>query len=178
MKALSFVTVAALAVTGLLAACDGGPSAVATVGSPSTASGQGLAATPVSTAPVPLINGRPMWAANRRHSAQDNAAYQFRRNGHDFGSASEDQYVAAAHAFIAHPPAGVQTITRPNGDRLIYDPAANTFAVVTSAGAPRTLFKPRTGAAYWTQQQQRAARDTAQAASGGGSGAGGSDQAG
>ena len=162
MKALSVTTLAALALASLLSACDGGPSAVAT-GSPAAVTGRSV--TPVSTAPVPMINGRPMWAANRRHSAQDNAAYQFRRNGHDFGAASEDAYVQAAHAFVGHPPAGAQTLQRPNGDRLIYDPAANTFAVVTSDGAPRTLFKPRTGAAYWAQQQARAARETASAGS-------------
>ena len=163
MKALSVTTLAALALAGLLSACDGGPSAVATVGAPTAVSGRSV--TPVSTAPAPMINGHPMWAANRRHSAQDNAAYQFRRNGHDFGSANEDAYVQAAHAFVGHPPAGAQTLQRPNGDRLIYDPAANTFAVVTSDGAPRTLFKPRTGAAYWAQQQARAARETASAGS-------------
>ena len=161
MKALSVPMLAALALAGVLTACDAGPSAVAPGGGASSSSA--LPVTPVSTAPVPMINGRPMWAANRRHSAQDNAAYQFRRNGRDFNATSEQAYVAAAHAFIARPPAGVQTLTRSNGDRLIYDAASNTFAVATSDGAPRTMFKPRQGADYWRQQQDRANRTTARA---------------
>jgi pyocin large subunit-like protein len=34
--------------------------------------------------PVALVNGKPMWAANRRHTAQENANYQFQRDGADF----------------------------------------------------------------------------------------------
>ena len=151
---------AVLVLASGLVACDGGPSAVArlnTVGE--------IAEPARARAPVPRIDGRPMWAASRQHSAQDNAAYQFRRNGRDFGSATEDDYVRAAHAFISSPPAGAQTLSRPNGDRLIYDPAGNVFAVATSDGAPRTLFRPRTGAAYWSAQQARAARDQTRTAS-------------
>ena len=47
-------------------------------------------------------------------------------------------------------------MTRPNGDRLIYDPKANLFAVARKDGAPRTFFKPRDGADYWKQQQEEA----------------------
>ncbi|HEY5008946.1 MAG TPA: hypothetical protein VII42_13140 [Caulobacteraceae bacterium] len=35
--------------------------------------------------PVALVDGKPMWAANRRHTAQENANYQFQRDGADFG---------------------------------------------------------------------------------------------
>lgn len=154
MKAEMMTPLVALALAAALAACDAGPSAVAS----SAASPDGPSA-PLSRLPVPRINGHPMWAANRQHSAQDNAAYQFRRNGRDFGAVTQADYVRTAHDFIAHPPAGAQTLQRPNGDRLIYDPAGNVFAVVASDGAPRTLFRPRTGAAYWTAQQARAARD-------------------
>ena len=58
-------------------------------------------------------------------------------------------YVQKAHAFTANPPKGAQTLTRRNGDKLIYDPRGNVFAVVTKEGAPRTMFKPDDGAAYW-----------------------------
>jgi hypothetical protein len=51
----------------------------------------------------------------------------------------------------------VQTISRSNGDRLLYDAQRNIFAVVSKEGAPRTMFKPRDGAAYWAQQTQREA---------------------
>jgi pyocin large subunit-like protein len=109
------------------------------------------------SAPVPLVDGKPMWAANRRHTAEENARYQFARDGADFGARDVDDFVAKVHAFVERPPRGVETLTRPNGDRLLYDPDANVFAVVSAEGAPRTMFKPRDGAAYWQDQKQRLA---------------------
>ena len=43
---------------------------------------------------------------------------------------------------------------RANGDNLIYDPQSGLFAVARSDGAPRTLFKPEDGEAYWNAQQK------------------------
>ena len=162
-----------------LAACDRGPASIpardhsASLGgsSPTAAVGSGEADRAdadlrVATtrddprsAPVPLVDGKPMWAANRRHTAEENARYQFARDGADFGAHDVDDFVAKAHAFVDRPPSDVQTLTRENGDRLLYDPKANVFAVVSREGAPRTMFKPRDGAAYWTEQKQRAAED-------------------
>jgi hypothetical protein len=116
---------------------------------------------------TPLVDGKPMWAANRRHSAVENAQYQFSRNGQDFGAKTETDYVTKVHAFVENPPSDAETIDRPNGDKLIYEAKSNTFAVVTREGAPRTMFKPRDGATYWTEQKQRES-DRAQ---GGGQGA-------
>jgi hypothetical protein len=65
--------------------------------------------------------------------------------------------VAKTHAFVDRPPTGALILTRNNGDKLIYDPKANVFAVVSKEGAPRTMFKPRDGAAYWDEQKQRQA---------------------
>ncbi|HEY3888363.1 MAG TPA: hypothetical protein VGL73_07305 [Caulobacteraceae bacterium] len=107
--------------------------------------------------PVALVDGKPMWAANRRHTAQENANYQFQRDGADFGAHTLDEFVAKAHAFTSAPPKGALTLTRSNGDKLLYDPARNIFAVVTKDGAPRTMFKPAAGKAYWDQQVQRQA---------------------
>lgn len=97
-------------------------------------------------------DGKPIWASNKRRSAQDNIDKMFRRNGADFGASSADDYVAKAHAFMNTPPRGVQTATRSNGDKLFYDPASNTFLVVTRKGAPRIMMKPRDGKSYWTEQ--------------------------
>ena len=93
--------------------------------------------------PVKLLNGKPIWAANRRHSAEENAEYQFNKDGADFGAKSEDEFVRKVHAFVDAPPSGVLTLTRNNGDKLMYDPSGNVFAVVSKDGAPRTMFKPR-----------------------------------
>jgi len=114
--------------------------------------GGGYASRDAST---PLVDGKPIWAANRRHSATENAQYQFSRNGQDFGAATETDYVAKVHAFVENPPSGAETIDRPNGDKLIYDAKSNVFAVVSRDGAPRTMFKPRDGATYWNEQKQR-----------------------
>jgi pyocin large subunit-like protein len=166
-----FLIGAGVALALALAACDAGPrattskgappastSASAAPGAPAAAGAPGASAsTDPRDQPIPLAtDGKPMWAANRKHTAQENADYQFGKNGHDFNAATEADYVQDAHAFIDSPPAGVQRVQRSNGDSLLYDPKTNTFAVATSAGAPRTLFKPRDGAAYWQQQVERA----------------------
>jgi hypothetical protein len=100
-------------------------------------------------------DGKPQWASSRQRSGDENAERQFERNGKDFGAASEQAYIARAHAFVSDPPKGVLTLTRPNGDVLYYDAKANVFAVADRQGAPRTMFKPRDGMSYWTQQKDR-----------------------
>lgn len=147
----------------LLAGCDGGASAVPVHRAATTTPS---AQTTFSTAPVAAearptsvrrVGGKPVWSANRRFTADQNAQRHFERDGADFGAASVDDYVAKAHRFIAKPPRGALTLTRANGDRLIYDPAGNVFAVATRDGAPRTMFKPDEGAAYWDKVKAREA---------------------
>lgn len=105
---------------------------------------------------VPMFHGEPLWADNRRHTAEENASYHCDKSGPDIGAHSLDDCLAKVHAFLDHPPAGAQTLTRDNGDRLVYDPKANLFAVARKDGAPRTFFKPRDGAGYWKEQQDEA----------------------
>jgi hypothetical protein len=107
--------------------------------------------------PVTLVAGQPMWANSRKYSAEESADYHFKRDGADFDAKSVEDYVAKAHAFINKPPKDVLILTRDNGDRLLYDPKRNIFAVATKDGAPRTMFKPDQGQAYWDQQEQRLA---------------------
>ncbi len=102
-----------------------------------------------------MFHGEPMWSENRSHTAKENAEYQFQRSGPDLGAKTLDDFLTKAHSFGDHPPAGTLHIERSNGDKLLYDPAANLFAVVTRDGAPRTIFKPRDGMAYWTAQKTR-----------------------
>jgi hypothetical protein len=161
----------------MLASCDNGPSAVATRQAAGT---QMASAAPTGGAsdtdrgsavdhrrdPVTLVDGRPQWAASRRYSADESARHAFDRNGQAFGAASLDDYVRKAHAFVEHPPKGVETLTRANGDTLFYDARANVFAVADRAGTPRTMFKPDDGADYWRTQKDRAADQKAQAADG------------
>jgi pyocin large subunit-like protein len=179
MKPLALSSGAAIAAASLLlsltlAGCDGKSSAVAGrdpgASTFQASSGRGAArARDPRDLPVPQVAGKPMWAANRTHTAEENAQYQFTKNGGDFSAGSESDYVIKAHAFVDKPPHGVETLDRPNGDKLIYDPKANVFAVVSSNGAPRTMFKPRGGASYWAQQKARDAEQTSGRRSGGGS---------
>jgi len=167
-----------ISAAALLAACDNGPTAVrsktaADAGSyagPSSSGGsddrssyasRGRGASDGAPAidhrkdDVKLVEGKPMWSPSRRYSAEEGAQRAFERNGEAFGARSIDQFIKKAHAFVDHPPAGTQTLTRPNGDTLFYDPKANVFAVASKAGAPRTMFKPDDGPAYWEKQKDR-----------------------
>ena len=170
MAAIRIVLLTAAAALALTA-CDNGPSAVA----PTQAAGTQVAETSSTGEaadanarertqadhrddPVKLVDGKPMWSASRRFSAEENAQRAFTRNGEDFGARDVDEFVEKAHAFVSRPPKGVLTMSRTNGDKLLYDPKANVFAVASRAGAPRTMFKPREGMAYWEEQKAREAR--------------------
>lgn len=151
-----------------LAACDSGASAVkapnaserasADAGPASETGGEGTRRSDPRDAPVKLVSGKPYWAANRTRTAEENAQRSFERNGQTFGAKTADDYVAKVHAFVSDPPKGSETLKRANGDLLIYDPKDNVFAVVSRDGAPRTMFKPDEGAAYWDEQKTREAR--------------------
>lgn len=150
----------------LLAGCDNGPSAVA--GKQAAGTQMATAAPPADRAgapavdhredPVKLVDGKPIWSASRRYSAEENARRAFERNGEVFEARTLEQFVKKAHAFVEHPPAGTETFTRANGDTLFYDPKGNVFAVASKEGAPRTMFKPDDGQVYWAQQKEREAR--------------------
>ena len=106
---------------------------------------------------IPMLDGKPMWADNRKHTAEENVDYQFGKWGADLGAKDAKDYAAKARRFIDHPPSDVQTVLRSNGDKLMYDPDGNVFLVARRDGAPRTMFKPRDGAVYWKEQQAKAA---------------------
>ena len=149
----------------LTAACER-PSAVAQKdAAPPASEARQFAAAPSTprqtesrNAPVRELDGRPIWSASRRGTAEENAQRAFDRNGEAFGARDLDDFVRKAHAFIEKPPAGTQRLTRANGDVLLYDPKGNVFAVASKDGAPRTMFKPDEGAAYWDEQKSRLAR--------------------
>ncbi|MDB5466064.1 MAG: hypothetical protein JWQ46_826 [Phenylobacterium sp.] len=161
----------------LVSSCDNGPSAVAgkqaagtqmaTNDAPRDVAGGASTGAPGvdhRKDPVQMLDGKPVWAASRRYSADESAQHAFERNGETFGARSLDQYGKKAHAFVEHPPAGAQTLTRANGDMLFYDPKGHVFAVANKDGAPRTMFKPDDGASYWQVQKDREAkRQTASA---------------
>jgi pyocin large subunit-like protein len=108
-------------------------------------------------APVPLVCGKAMRAANRHHTTEENARYQFACGEADFGACGLDGAVAKPRAFVDQPPNGLLSLTRANDDQLLYDPKSNVVAVVRRDSAPRTIFKPREGASCWQEQKDRQA---------------------
>lgn len=168
----------AISAAALLASCDNGPSAVRSRASTDAAALPAASSSGSSYSrsddyraryadrggdtgvdhrkdEVKLVEGKPMWSASRRYSAEENAQRAFERNGEAFGARSIDQFIKKAHAFVDHPPAGTETLTRANGDVLFYDAKSNVFAVAGKDGAPRTMFKPDDGRAYWDKQKDR-----------------------
>lgn len=169
----ALVVALGMSAAALLSGCDNGPSAVAG-GKQAAGTQMASAAAPAAAGsrdgsddasqvdhrkdPVQLVNGKPVWASSRKYSADNSAQYAFAHHGDDFGAKSLDQYVQKAHAFVEHPPKGAETLTRQNGDVLIYDAKSNVFAVANKDGAPRTMFKPDDGATYWQEQKDKLAR--------------------
>ena len=62
------------------------------------------------------------------------------------------------HLFGKGKDTGVDAHMWYRGDILYYDPKGNVFAVSNKEGAPRTMFKPDDGMAYWEKQKDREAR--------------------
>lgn len=150
-------TIAGAVIAGMaLNACDNGQSAVETRDRAETPQG---VSTPVaaSAETIAAPAEKPRWTSNRNNTAEENIQRHFARNGADFGAQTPDAYVAHAHAFIANPPAGTETVRRNNGDTLYYQASSNTFLVANAQGVPRTLFKPDDGAGYWEAQKAREA---------------------
>jgi pyocin large subunit-like protein len=113
---------------------------------------------------TPTFQGRPLWSSNRRYDAETNARRHYERNGEALGARSYQDFLKRVHAFTGSPPKDALTLTRANGDLLIYAPKENLFAVVTAEGAPRTMFKPDDGMAYWERQKVREAAANRRAA--------------
>ncbi len=72
-----------------LSACDNGPSAVAQQAAPEHMAASAQVGPVASEGaqidqrsdPVKLVDGKPMWSATRRYSAEESAARAFERNG-------------------------------------------------------------------------------------------------
>ena len=166
MRRLGIVAASAASIGALLALSGCGREAdrasrpeAASVSVASTTDGQDRAPRRASATHRSRDGAQLVWAASRRRSAEDSAQRQFDRNGADFGASTVEDYAAKAHAFVAAPPKGVQTLARNNGDVLYYDAKANVFAVADRDGVPKAMFKPRDGKAYWAQQTQALAED-------------------
>ena len=139
-----------------LSACGNGGSAVET----RERSGDSEPAALISTAATgepSASDARPAEktavTANRRETVDEKIQRLYERNGADFDARSPEEFLAKVTAFTTRPPSGVERVSRPNGDTLLYQASTNTFAVVARDGTARTMFKPPTGATYWEEQK-------------------------
>lgn len=143
-----------------LAACGNGDSAVETRDRAAGAVEPVLIAGPASAADTSAREAAPpektVLTANRRETVDEKIQRLYDRNGADFGARSAEDFLDKVTAFTTRPPAGVERVSRPNGDTLMYQASTNTFAVVARDGTPRTMFKPTTGPAYWAEQKAAA----------------------
>ena len=139
-----------------LAGCGNGGSAVETREREAPGVEATLTGAPSEAREAPQEKIRPALTANRQETVDAKITRLFERNGADFGAETPRDYLAKVQAFIARPPAGTDRVERPNGDVLLYQASTNTFAVVSRAGVPKTMFKPRDGAAYWAEQKAAA----------------------
>lgn len=95
----------------------------------------------------------PLWTSTRTLTAKQNAEAHWQKHRREFPEyRSAEEYIEGAHQFLRGPPKGTQFKERENGDRLLYHPASNTFAVQARSGAPRTMFRPNNGQRYWSRQ--------------------------
>jgi filamentous hemagglutinin len=93
------------------------------------------------------------WTVGKAGSMENNAITHWTKHGAEFPEfPSFAQYTEAAQNFVVNPPLGAQSFIRANGERLIYDPIGNTFAVSTAEGVPKTMFRPADGINYWLKQ--------------------------
>lgn len=96
----------------------------------------------------------PLWTSTQSRTPVENAFGHWDKHRDEFPEfQNAKQYVEGAKDFFNYPPSGTLTKVRPNGDKLFYDPATNTFGVRAANGAPRTMFRPADGINYWNNQQ-------------------------
>jgi RHS repeat-associated protein len=91
---------------------------------------------------APMMVGA-IWTSTSKLSAVQNAFKHWKKHRADFPSLPNSKsFVDFAQDFVSNPPSTALKKTRSNGDIVIYDPASDLFAVSTSSGTPRTLYKP------------------------------------
>ena len=94
-----------------------------------------------------------IWSSTKKKSAVENAFGHWKKHKSEFPELQNaKQYVEKAADFLRNPPKGTLTKINSRGDTLRYNPASNTFGVLSKDGVPRTMFRPRDGINYWNKQ--------------------------
>lgn len=127
-----------------------GPKHSVVVEAPSQQSPVPVAAPP-QTASFPVA--APIWSSTGSETAEQNARKHWQKHGAEFPELhSYEQYVQAATSFVNNPPPSTLKKVDHDGDMLFYHPESNTFAVRSTEGVPRTMFRPSSGMRYWQRQ--------------------------
>ena len=93
------------------------------------------------------------WTSTGTKTGIENAVSHWNKHEDEFPKyENAEQYFDGALDVVNNPPEGTLTKTAANGDNLIYDPISNTFAVQSSNGQIRTMFRPSDGLDYWNRQ--------------------------
>jgi filamentous hemagglutinin len=93
------------------------------------------------TTVTPMLVGA-IWSSGKLTAVQ-NAYKHWKKHRHDFPNIpNAKKFADFADDFVKNPPGTALVKTRSNGDTVIYDPASDLFAVATSSGTPRTVYKP------------------------------------
>jgi hypothetical protein len=94
-----------------------------------------------------------IWSSKKDLSSAGNAFSHWKKHATEFPELlNSKQYVDAAKKFTSDPPIGTLSKSRPNGDKLFYNPKTNTFVATTKDGVTKTMFKPKSGKDYWNRQ--------------------------
>ncbi|WP_080430314.1 filamentous hemagglutinin N-terminal domain-containing protein [Burkholderia ubonensis] len=88
-------------------------------------------------------SGGSFWTSTKSKTPVENAYGHWDKHMSEFPEYQNSvQYVHGTKEFLSNPPAGTLTITRSNGDTVLYNPSTNTLAVKAADGTPKTMFRP------------------------------------
>jgi len=99
-------------------------------------------------------SSNPIWTATKERTYVQNAFDHWSRHGKEFpGIQNAKQNVE--HAWKFRDRIDISTVTRGNGERLLYDVPTNTFGIFTRSGTPKTFFKPREKLEYFIRESNK-----------------------
>ena len=87
---------------------------------------------------------KQLWSPGKFRSNPKNAFEHFKKHKDEFpGVRNAKEYVEEARKFLTDPPAGTYTRVRESDGAIVrYNPATNTFGVMSKDGVMNTMFKP------------------------------------
>jgi hypothetical protein len=86
-----------------------------------------------------------IWSPDRKSglTGTESAYRHYKDHGREVGAINAVHYVRMARMFAKNPPSSALVKTRKsNGDKIIFDPSTDRFAVIKSNGQLRTFFVP------------------------------------